>query len=49
VLYDELEFYITHTRVEQEVHLSGRIPSIAEFWAFRLGSGACGVLFATIE
>jgi hypothetical protein len=48
-VYDEIEFYITHTVLEQKVQLSGRIPFVAEFWSYRIGCGGAGVLFATIE
>jgi hypothetical protein len=48
-LFDELEYYITETEVEHKIQLSGRLPTVAEYWAFRRGTSGVGILIALIE
>lgn len=47
--YEELEFYISTTETEQKFHLDGRIPSLEEYWAVRMGTSAVGACLAVIE
>jgi hypothetical protein len=38
-----------HSAREQDVRLCARIPGEAEYWSFRLGTSAVGVVVATLE
>jgi hypothetical protein len=41
--------FLMHSKREQETRLSGRIPSIKEYWEFRMGASAVGVVVAALE
>jgi hypothetical protein len=49
LVYQEMAFYMETSETEQRIRLSGRIPSVTEFWDFRLGSSAVGVCLALNE
>ena len=44
-----MQFYISMSEQEQRLRLSGAIPSLEEFWRYRLGSSALDVLLALNE
>ncbi len=41
--------FLAKSQREQELRLSGKIPSIEEYWAFRMGTSAVGVGVAALE
>jgi hypothetical protein len=43
LVYEEVRFFMEMSEHEQRLRLSGAIPSIEEFWHFRLGSSAVNV------
>ncbi|KAF2655196.1 terpenoid synthase [Lophiostoma macrostomum CBS 122681] len=49
IVYQEMAFYMETSETEQRIRLSGRIPTVTEFWDFRLGSSAVGVCLALNE
>jgi hypothetical protein len=46
---EEMKIYIETTQQEQECRLSGAIPTVEEYWVFRMGTSAVGVCLAVIE
>jgi hypothetical protein len=38
-----------HSAREQEVRLCERISGVDEYWSFRMGTSAVGVVVATLE
>ena len=49
VLLDELLYFIRMSQTEQEFRLSGIMPSLEQYWGYRMGSSAVGVTLALIE
>ncbi|TAQ88585.1 hypothetical protein B7494_g3094 [Chlorociboria aeruginascens] len=49
MVFEELKYYIHTTQTEQEIKLSGRIPSVKEYWKARMGTSAVGVCEAVVE
>ena len=49
MVYEEMRFFMDMSEREQRLRLSGTIPSIEEFWHYRLGSSAVSVCLAFIE
>ncbi|KAF7504832.1 hypothetical protein GJ744_001698 [Endocarpon pusillum] len=45
----ELTFSLEMSKVEQEYSLSDRIPTISEYWAFRMGTSGVGAFLAMAE
>ena len=45
----EVETFMNASEREQRVRLSGGLPSVEEFWEYRLGSSAVGVCLAVNE
>ena len=45
----EIVQFLAGSQREQEVRLSGRIPTVDEYWAFRVGTSAVGVGVAALE
>lgn len=45
----ELTFSLEMSRVEQEYFLSDKIPTISEYWAFRMGTSGVGPFLAMAE
>ena len=41
--------FLAKSQHEQEIRLSGRIPTVAEYWSFRMGTSAVGVGVAALE
>jgi hypothetical protein len=48
-LCDELAYYLAACDVEQDLGHQGRVPTVAEYWAYRHGVGAIGFNSAGIE
>jgi hypothetical protein len=48
-VYEQIRFLVDMSGQEQHFRLSGTIPSIEEFWRYRLGSSAVTVCIALIE
>jgi hypothetical protein len=48
-VYEEMKFFMDMSEQEQRLRLSGIIPSISEFWRYRLGSSAVTVYLALNE
>lgn len=48
-LLDELTRFLEHSKKEQTIRLSGRIPTIEEYWDFRMGTSAVGIAVACVE
>ncbi|KAF2008972.1 terpenoid synthase [Aaosphaeria arxii CBS 175.79] len=40
MFYEELRFYIENTKQEEAFRIAGAIPTIEEYWRYRLGSSA---------
>jgi hypothetical protein len=49
MVYEEMRFFMEMSEHEQRLRLSGAIPSIDEFWRYRLGSSAVTVCIALNE
>ncbi|KAL1594623.1 hypothetical protein SLS60_010384 [Paraconiothyrium brasiliense] len=49
MVYEEMRFFMEMSEREQRLRLSGTIPSIDEFWHYRLGSSAVTVCLALNE
>jgi hypothetical protein len=49
MVYEEMRFFMEMSEHEQRLRLSGAIPSIEEFWRYRLGSSAVTVCIALNE
>jgi hypothetical protein len=49
MVYEEMRFFMDMSEREQRLRLSGAIPSIDEFWRYRLGSSAVTVCLALNE
>lgn len=49
MVYKEMQFFMNMSEKEQRLRLSGTIPSIDEFWRYRLGSSAVTVCLALNE
>jgi hypothetical protein len=45
----ELTRFLEHTKREQRFRLLNQIPSVEEYWSFRMGSGAVGLVIAVQE
>ena len=45
----EMKLFIEMSEREQRFRLGGTLPSIDEYWTYRLGSSAVGVCFAINE
>jgi hypothetical protein len=45
----ETNRFLQHTKQEQIVHLNKRISSIDEYWQFRMGTSAVGIVVAMQE
>ncbi|KAF4629253.1 hypothetical protein G7Y89_g8894 [Cudoniella acicularis] len=48
-LLNEIELYIEMTEVEQEIRLSGSLPSVQSYWKYRMGTSAVRVSLSTNE
>jgi hypothetical protein len=48
-VYDTMQFFMNMSEHEQRLRLSGAIPSVEEFWRYRLGSSAVPVCLAFNE
>ncbi|KAF1954078.1 terpenoid synthase, partial [Byssothecium circinans] len=48
-IYEEMRFFMEMSEREQQLRLSGIIPSVDEFWNYRLGSSAVTVCLAFHE
>ncbi|KAI9760260.1 MAG: hypothetical protein M4579_001774 [Chaenotheca gracillima] len=46
---DQMSFFIEMSEVEQQVRMSGRIPTIKEYWDIRMGTSAVGVCLAMLD
>ncbi|QSZ31558.1 hypothetical protein DSL72_001125 [Monilinia vaccinii-corymbosi] len=49
LLFEQLIFYIDCSEMEQRVRLSGKLPTVQEYWHFRMGTSAVGVTLAVNE
>jgi len=47
--FQDMNFYIETTEVEQRFHLDGKIPTIEEYWEVRMGTSAVAACLAMIE
>jgi hypothetical protein len=47
--YEELEVFIKMTGLEQEVHLTGELPTVSEYLERRMGSSGVHVCLAQTE
>lgn len=45
----DMEQFIEMTKTEQMLRLRGTLPSLEEFWSYRLGSSAVPVIIAMNE
>jgi hypothetical protein len=45
----ELTRFLEQTRKEQRFRLLNQIPSLEEYWSFRMGSSAVGLVVAVQE
>jgi hypothetical protein len=45
----ELTRFLEHTKQEQRFRLLNQIPSVEEYWSFRMGSSAVGLVLAVQE
>ncbi len=45
----QMEDFLDMTQQEQMLRLQGKLPSIEEFWSYRLGSSAVNVVIAVHE
>lgn len=48
-VYDAMVFYINMTELEQDLQLSGAIPSVEEYWKYRPGTSAVFICIAFNE
>lgn len=48
-LMDHMEDFLEMSRLEQALRLQGTLPSLEEFWSYRLGSSAVHVMLAVNE
>ncbi|KAK4862972.1 hypothetical protein LT330_010683 [Penicillium expansum] len=48
-LMDEIELIIHASKVEQQLHLQQRLPTIEDYWDYRLGTNLMGVILAATE
>ena len=48
-LYDEIEYFMSKSEVEQKVVLSGQVPTLSNYWKFRMGTSAVRVALAVNE
>ena len=46
---NEILYFIEMTQVEQHIRLSLRLPTVAEYWHYRLGTSAARVASALID
>lgn len=46
---DELLRFMSHTKHEQDFRLRSEMPTIEEYWSFRMGTSAVGVVVAVQE
>ena len=46
---DEMSFFMEMSEAEQQSRLDARIPTVDEFWKFRMGATAVGVCLAVLE
>jgi hypothetical protein len=46
---DEMTRFLEHSKQEQQIRLSGRIPNVDEYWHFRMGTSAVGIAVAALE
>jgi hypothetical protein len=46
---DEILHFLEHTKQEQHTRLCGNLPSITEYWSYRAGTSAVGVIVAALE
>lgn len=46
---NNMKVYIQGSRVEQELRISGRVPTIEEYWDYRLRSSAVDVTSSMTE
>lgn len=46
---DHMEDFLEMSQLEQVLRLRGTLPSVEEFWSYRLGSSAVHVMLAVIE
>jgi len=49
MVYEEMRFFMDMSEHEQRLRLSGTIPSIDEFWRYRIGSSAVSVCLSLNE
>lgn len=41
--------FLAHSQVEQEIRLRVQVPTIEEYWTFRMGTSAVGIAVAAVE
>ena len=46
---DHMEHFLDMSRREQILRLQGTLPSLEEYWSYRLGTSAVDVTTAVIE
>lgn len=46
---DHMEDFLEMSRLEQLLRLKGTLPSMEDFWSYRLGSSAVHVMLAVNE
>ena len=49
MFFNETRFYIEMSEREQKTRLSGKVPTLQEYWETRRGSGAVGMCVALME
>jgi hypothetical protein len=45
----EMTQFLEHTKREQQTRLCGSLPSMKEYWSYRAGTSAVGVIVAVLE
>jgi hypothetical protein len=46
---DEMMRFLEQTKREQQTRLCGNLPSLEEYWSYRMGTSAVGVIVAALE
>ncbi|KAH4910252.1 hypothetical protein HBH73_256010 [Parastagonospora nodorum] len=41
--------FLEQTKREQQTRLSGNVPGLEEYWSYRMGTSAVGVIVAALE
>lgn len=47
--YTEIVYFMRMSRIEQNIRLAGRLPSLEEYWKFRMGTSAVAIGVAAGE